>query len=97
MNVVDVWLAYQGITRTAGTQAYFYNYLAEDMLDKTYDGFIILSEEGRRRKIVHSDDETVDDNNPLFFHINGAPIRGISLHVTPTKKSRKKRDGTETQ
>ena len=29
MNVVDVWLAYQGITGMAETQAGFSNYLAE--------------------------------------------------------------------
>ena len=29
MGVVDVWLAYQGITGTLETQDYFYNYLAE--------------------------------------------------------------------
>ena len=29
MNVVDVWLVYQGINRTADTQADLYNYLDE--------------------------------------------------------------------
>ena len=29
MHVVNVWLAYQGITRTAEIQYYLYNYLAE--------------------------------------------------------------------
>ena len=97
MNVVDVWLAYQDINGTAETQADFYNYLAEDMVDNTCNMFMIRSEEGRRRTIVDYDDETFDDNNPLFGRINGAPRCGISLHVTPTKKRRNKRDGTETQ
>ena len=97
MNVVDVWLAYQGITGTAETQADFYNYLAEEMIDNTYDRFMMQSAEGRRRNIVDSDDETFDDDNPLFGRINGAPRYGIALHVTPTKKRRKKRDRTETQ
>ena len=35
MNVVDVWLEYSGITGTAGIQDYFYNYLAEKMIDNT--------------------------------------------------------------
>ena len=35
MNVVDVWLAYQGIAGTAGTQADFYKYLAEETIDNT--------------------------------------------------------------
>ena len=56
---------------------------------------MMRSAEGRN--IVHSDDETFDDDNPLFGQINGAPRCKITLHVTPTKKRRKKRDGTETQ
>ena len=45
---------------------------------------------GRRRK-------KIDDNNPLFGQINGDPICGIDLHVTSTKKRRKKRYGIENQ
>ena len=97
MNVVDVWLEYQGITEMADTQADFYNYLAEEMIDNTHNMFMTWSAEGRRKNIVDSDDETFDDDNPLFGRINGAPRCGISLHATPTKKRRKKRDGTENQ
>ena len=52
MNGVDVWLAYQGITRTAEIQADFYNYLAEEMIQRV---------KGRRRTIVESDDDYVND------------------------------------
>ena len=79
------------------TQAYFYNYLAEEMIDNNYNRFIMRSAEGGRRNIVDSDDETFDDENPLFGLINGAPRCVISLHATPTNKRRKKRYGTETQ
>ena len=95
MNVVDVWLAHQCITRTADTQADFYNYLDEEMIDNTYNMFIIRHVEGRRRTIVDSDDETVNDDNPLLGRINGDPRRGIALHVNPTEKRRNNRDGTE--
>ena len=94
MNVVDFWLEYQGITRTAENQADLYYYLAEKMIGNTYDRFMMWSVEGRRRTIVDSYDETVDDDNPLFGRINGAPRCGIYLHVTPTKKTRKKSYGT---
>ena len=90
-------MAYQGIIRTAETQAGFFNYLAEEMIYNTYDRFMMWSAEGRRRTIVESDEETFDDNNPLFGRINGAPRCGIDQRVEPTKKMRKKRDGTETQ
>ena len=97
MNVVDVWLSYQVFTGTADTQADFYSYLSEDIIYNTYDRFMMRSAEGRRRNIVDSDDETFDDDNPLFERTNGAPICGIYLHVTPTKKRMKKSYGTETQ
>ena len=51
MNVVDLWLEYQGMTGTAETQNDFYNYLYEDIIDNTYDSFIMWSAEGRRRTI----------------------------------------------
>ena len=41
-----------------------------------------------------SDDESFDDENPLFGRINGATRCVIVLYVTPTKKRRKKMDGT---
>ena len=97
MNMVDVWLAYQGITGTAETQADFYNYLDEEMIDNTHDRFMIRCAEGRRTKIVDSDDDYVDDDNPLFGRINDAPKCGIYLHVTPTKKRRNKIYGRENQ
>ena len=67
------------------------------MIDNTYDRFMMRRAEGRRRTIVVSEDDYVDNDNPLFGRINGAPRCGIALHVTPTTKRRKKRDGTETQ
>ena len=47
--------------------------------------------------MVDSDKKDVDDDNQLLGRINGTPRYGIALYVTPTKKRRKKRDGTETQ
>ena len=69
MNVVNVWLVYQGITGTADTQADFYNYLAEELIDNTYDRFMIRSAEGRRNNIVEYYDQNFDDYNPLFGRI----------------------------
>ena len=55
------------------------------------------SADGRRNNIVDSDDETFDEEEPLFGRINGALRCEIYLHVTPINNRRKKRDGTETQ
>ena len=67
------------------------------MIDNTYDRLMMRIEEGTRRNIVDSDDKTFDDNNPLFGRINGATRCVIVIHMIPTNKRRKKRDGTETQ
>ena len=63
------------------------------MIYNTYDRLMMQSEEVMRRTIVDSDDETFDDDNPLFGRINGDPICGIALHVTSTNERRKNRDG----
>ena len=97
INVVGVCLVYQCINRTVDTRADFYNYISEEIIDNTYDRFRIRSAEGGRRTIVDSDDKTFDDDNPPFGRINGAPRCGITLHVTPTKKSRNKIYETETK
>ena len=87
-------MVYQGITGTSKTQADSRNFMAKDMIDNTYDRFMMRSAEGRRRNIVDSDDETFDDDNPLFGRINGAPRCGIALHMNPTNKRRNKMGGT---
>ena len=93
--MVDVWLAYQGINTMEETQDDFHDYLAEEMIDNTYDSFMMRRAKGKRGPIVESDDKIVDDNNPLFFWINGAPRYGISLHLTLTKNTMKRSAGTE--
>ena len=96
MNLVDVWLAYQGITRVADNQNYFYNYLSEEVIYNTYDRFMIWCAEGRKRTHVDSNEKNVDDKNPLFDQINDASICVIVLHVNPNKNGRNKSYGIET-
>ena len=73
MNFVDVWLEYQVITGKTETQAHLYYYIYEEIIDNTYDRFVMRIAEGRMRNIVDSDDETFDDDNPLFGRIT--PLR----------------------
>ena len=58
---------------------------------------MIWRAEEKRRTIVDSDDDYINEENPLFGWSIGSCICRIALHVTPTKKTRKKMDGTETQ
>ena len=50
---------------------------------------------GKRGPIVEFDEKIVDENNQLFFWINGAPRYGISLHLTLNKNTMKRSAGTE--
>ena len=86
--MVNVRLEYQGITRTTEIQDDFFNDLDKYMIDKTYNKLMIQRSEGMRRIIVDSDDDYVDDENPLFGLINCAHRCGIYLHVNTTKKRR---------
>ena len=60
------------------------------MIDITYDRFMIRQKYGRRGTIVDSDNDYVNDKNPLFGRINGATRSVIDLHVKPTKKRRRR-------
>ena len=92
--MVDVWLAHQEITGMVENQADLYNYIAEETINNTYNRFMMRSAEGRRKTIVDSDDETFDDDKPLFIRIKSATRCGVYLHVSLTKKRSKKRDRT---
>ena len=59
------------------------------MIEYTYNRFMIPRAEGRRMTMVESDDDYVDDKNPLFVWIDGASRCVIPLHVTSTNNSRK--------
>ena len=70
-------------------QSDFYNYLAENMIDNTYNRFMIRRTEGTRRTFFDSDYYYVNGKNPLFVRINGAPRCEISPHVNPTENMTK--------
>ena len=82
---------------TADIQYDFYSYMAEDMVDNTYNRFMIPRAEDRRRTIVDSDDDYDDNKNPLFGSINDPSRYEISLHVNPAEERSKESDATKTQ
>ena len=67
--------------------------MSEEMINKTYDRFMIRQAEGRRRTIVDSYDDYIDDKNPLFGRIDGDTRCGIYQHLTYTNKSLKRGTG----
>ena len=58
---------------------------------------MICRVEGRRRTIFDSNDDYIDDENPVSGRINCDTRCEISLQVVPAKKIRKNRYGAETQ
>ena len=58
---------------------------------------MIQCAEGRMRTIFDSNDDYINDENPLFFRINGSPRFGIALHLTPTKNRINNSDEIDTQ
>ena len=85
MSVVDSWLVYKKCTDVKETQAEFYAFLAEEMIDNTLDGVTIRCSA-----------RTVATANPVALHVDGTPRCGIAAHLTPTKLKRRKKDGALT-
>ena len=81
----------------ADIQDNFYNYMAENMMDNTYDRLIIRRAEGRKNTIVDYDDDCVNGKKTIFGWINGDPRCGIALNATPNIKRMKNRDRTDTK
>lgn len=86
MCVVDTWLAYSQVTGLQGeTQSQFYTYLAEELIDNTYDA--TGNGGGRHRR-------SPGDHSPeLINHATGGGRAGVHAHLSPTRKRRKTKDG----
>ena len=91
MIVVDTWLAYSQCTGTQENQKDFYTSLSEELIDNTFDHV-----HNRRRRGVNEQDASVSSRSPeLFNRATGNPRAGTSAHLTPTKRKKTSRDGTE--
>ncbi len=87
MCVVDCWLVYKAATETTEDQKSFYCALAEELVDNSYDEGLRA---GRQKGIKpNGESPTLSEN--------GLPRSGINAHLTPTKRKRKRSDGSETR
>ena len=88
MTLVDTWLVYSGATRTKETQSEFYEDLATELIDNTYD-----TVGGGRRRTSQGN----STGSPVSLTDNCGRVRcGVDHHVTPTKRKKKKRNGDVT-
>jgi hypothetical protein len=92
MCVVDTWLAWSQATASHSNQRDFYIALAEEMIDNTYD-HVGVTAAGRR---APAPTDQPGGSPSLFHRATGAPRGGVFAHLTPTKKKRKRKDGTVT-
>ncbi|KAG7344517.1 transposase IS4 [Nitzschia inconspicua] len=81
MCIVDAWLVSKGATGTSETQSEFHSWLAEELIDNSYD-------KGPIRRSTGSVTEASPPQH-LFDSRTGAGRSGIQAHLTPTKRKRK--------
>jgi hypothetical protein len=81
--VVDSWLVYKESTGCSESQHEFYTVLAEELIDNTFD------------QPVHAR-RSSSSSSPSAVSQNGFVRAGVGPHLTPTRRKRKKRDGTLT-
>ena len=91
INIVDTWLAYSQATGTKCTQNEFYMDLAEELIDNNYDRVRGTASRGQQQSYSSS-----PTNDNLIHPRTGELRAGVSAHLTPTKKKRKRRDGSVT-
>lgn len=91
ITIVDTWLAWSQATGSKCTQSEFYNDLAEELIDNNYDR---VGGTGSRQQPTGSENSPLTQN--LINPRTGSVRAGISIHLTPTKKKRKRKDGTVT-
>ena len=86
MCIVDAWLAFHGCRGGAScptTQREFYEDLAEQLIDNSYNGL------GRRNR---------DSATPSPARVpTNDHSSGVDAHLTPTKRKKRTRDGIETK
>mgnify|MGYP006061302161 CR=1 FL=1 len=78
MIIVDSFLLYHHLVNKEETEPDFYNLLAEELIDNTYDS---VSPRRRRAEVVQASPEAVGPDGNLRS--------GCGVHLTPTKRKRK--------
>jgi hypothetical protein len=91
MVIVDSWLVYKAATTVQDeveTQAQYYTYLAEELIDNTYDD----GQVSRRQRAGGT-----TPSPEVINRRTGAGRAGVLAHLTPTKRKRKTKDGEVTK
>jgi len=87
MIIVDSWMVFEQATRTNESQKDYYSLLAEELIDNTYDFRRASRRSGR-------DGENL---SPAVTEAAAQGRSGVDIHLTPTKRMRKDKNGTLTR
>jgi hypothetical protein len=95
MCVVDSWLAFSQCTESSETQKDFYSLLADEFIDNNYDNRRGPAVRGIARS---SQQQNEDDSSTIsgLTSASGLPRCGVHSHLTPTKRKRRRKDGSMT-
>jgi hypothetical protein len=90
MGVVDTWLVYSQCTQTEEPQTDFYEDLALEMLQNTYDNKSATtrqrSGQGARQSIDSSLTSGSGSLCGAVIDVNGRGRSGVGVHLTPSKR-----------
>mmetsp|Transcript_27389 Transcript_27389/g.38718 ORF Transcript_27389/g.38718 Transcript_27389/m.38718 type:complete len:148 (+) Transcript_27389:242-685(+) len=92
MMFVDTWLVYKGATGTKELQKHFYTMLSEELIDNC---FYNNDEDGLMKR--RSNRDTTMQNSMASRSGAQRGRCGVDMHLTPTKRMRKSKEGTDTK
>jgi hypothetical protein len=84
MIIVDSWIVFEQATRARESQKDYYSLLAEELIDNTYDFRRSNTRNARRG----------DNLRPAVTEAAAQGRSGVDIHLTPTKRMRRDREGT---
>jgi len=94
VTIVDTWLSWKGQTGSPNeTQAEFYEFLAQELIDNHID--VAMTTRATRRE--RNPDGSTPSKCPSLVDPTGRPRVGIDIHLTPTKKRQKNKPAFKQQ
>jgi hypothetical protein len=89
--VVDSWLAFSQCTESSETQKDFYSLIADELIDNKDNNLLRYSARA-------SQQQNEDDSSTIsgLTSASGLPRCGVHSHLTPTKRKRRRKDGSMT-
>jgi hypothetical protein len=88
MSIVDTWLVYSECTQTEEDQGAFYEYLAAEMIDNTFDVGAVgtrMARSSARQSVGSYNMSTASSLTGAVIDLHGRGRSGVGMHLTPCK------------